>query len=127
MKHLKEQIIKTLKEANKETSVDIKQYIDDIDIDEDTTSDDIKDYFFDNNAFDIEIVYYSNAIKFLSENDASLADSLELASEYGYEVENLNSTILASLLASKLEQENFDFCESEVNELIENYFENMEV
>jgi len=48
--------------------------------------------------FDYEITYYSTAIEFLKENDASLKISLELAQDFGYELKNLNSETLASLL-----------------------------
>ena len=51
--------------------------------------------------FDIEITYYSNAIEYLSENDPSLRDSLELAAVFGYPPQDLNSETLASLLASE--------------------------
>eukprot|EP00919_Chromeraceae_sp_WS-2016_P045472 GHVR01108272.1.p1 GENE.GHVR01108272.1~~GHVR01108272.1.p1 ORF type:complete len:112 (-),score=14.51 GHVR01108272.1:303-638(-) len=45
-----------------------------------------------------EVIYYSNAIEYLAENDASLKDSLSLADELGYEVKNINSELLATLL-----------------------------
>lgn len=46
----------------------------------------------------VEIIYYSNAINILKEEDQSLTESFEIALEYGYELKNLNSEILASLL-----------------------------
>jgi hypothetical protein len=60
-----------------------------------------------------EVIYYSNAIKYLSENDASLNESIGIASELGYEAKNINSELLATLLQqqnmriglSKLENE----------------------
>jgi len=74
----------------------------------------------DNGYFDEEIIYYSNAIKYLKENDASLSESLEIASEYGYTTENLNSEILASLHASKKKEEiYFEFIAEQINELLE--------
>lgn len=47
---------------------------------------------------DDEVIYYSNAIKYLSEHDASLSDSMALADELGYEIKNINSELLATLL-----------------------------
>ncbi len=44
-----------------------------------------------------EIIYYARAIEYLSKNDPSLMESLELAHEYGYAVEKLNSEVLATL------------------------------
>lgn len=52
----------------------------------------------EDNVNNEEIIYYSNAMKFLSENDPSLTDSLSIANEYGYNLEDLNSEILATLL-----------------------------
>ncbi|MBP9778616.1 MAG: hypothetical protein KBD25_05505 [Rickettsiaceae bacterium] len=48
-----------------------------------------------------EVIYYSNAIKYLADNDASLADSIEIACELGYELKNVNSELLATLLQQK--------------------------
>lgn len=45
-----------------------------------------------------EIIYYSNAMEYLSKEDASLSQSLEIASDLGYTTENLNSELLATLL-----------------------------
>ena len=44
-----------------------------------------------------EIIYYYKAIKYLSENDASLNESLELAFDMGFSLENLNSETLATI------------------------------
>lgn len=44
-----------------------------------------------------EIVYYSKAMDYLRENDTSLQESMELASDFGYETKNLNSELLATL------------------------------
>lgn len=45
-----------------------------------------------------EIIYYARAIEYLKENDTSLQHSIELASEYGYTLENISSELLATLL-----------------------------
>lgn len=53
-----------------------------------------------------DVIYYATAIKFLAENDASLGESLQLASDMGYETKNLNSELLATLLLQqKLSEE----------------------
>ena len=44
-----------------------------------------------------EVIYYSNAIGYLSSNDPSLRESLMLASEFGFKVEDLSSETLATL------------------------------
>ena len=45
-----------------------------------------------------DIIYYSRAIEYLSENDASLVDSLALAHEYGFTLDKLDSETLATIL-----------------------------
>src|SRR5690625_421179 len=56
-----------------------------------------------------DVVYYSNAIKYLSENDPSLQISLGLAKDLGYSLENINSELLATLLLQdELETELFN-------------------
>ena len=45
-----------------------------------------------------ELIYFSTAMKFLAEEDASLTNSLELANDMGYSLENLNSETLATIL-----------------------------
>ena len=51
--------------------------------------------------FEIGVIYYSNAMKYLSEYDASLQCSLEIASDLGFSIRDLNSETLASLLKSQ--------------------------
>lgn len=45
-----------------------------------------------------DIIYSRDAMKYLSENDMSLGLSLTLAHEMGYELKDLSSEILASIL-----------------------------
>ncbi len=51
---------------------------------------------------EVEIIYYSTAIKLLMEHDQSLCDSLEIANEYGYTTDKLNSELLATLLIQSM-------------------------
>ena len=101
------------------TEIDVLNYVDIDNIDMSNPFDSICEMIEDNNGFDIEIIYYSNAIDFLAKNDQSLQESLGIAFEYGYEVQNLNSEILASLLASKLIRDEFYSLESEINDFFE--------
>ena len=71
---------------------------------------DVNEIFEDlqeNGYFNEEVIYYSSAIRYLKDNDPSLNESLELATEYGYSTENLNSELLASLHASKKKEDQF--------------------
>ena len=67
-----------------------------------------------------EIIYYSNAIKYLAENDASLTESLGLASELCYEVKNLNSEVLATLLSQQNSREELDGLRTEIEDIFDN-------
>ena len=62
----------------------------------------------DNGFFHVDITYYYKAMEYLKEHDPSLSESLELAAEYGYETQNLNSETLASLHASRDRENKFD-------------------
>ena len=65
-----------------------------------------------------EIIYYHKAIKYLSENDASLNESLEIAHEYGFTTENINSELLATLLYQQKLSENWSAISEEIEEII---------
>ena len=69
-------------------------------------------------AFNIEIIYYHKAMEYLSENDFSLTESLELTYEYGFELKNLNSETLASLHASQKAREDFFSLEEQINDIL---------
>ena len=104
---------------NLETEIDVLNYVDIDNIDMSNPFDSICEMIEDNNGFSIDIIYYSNAMNYLSKNDPSLKESLNIAAELCYEVQNLNSEILASLLASKLVKEEFYELESEINDFFE--------
>lgn len=82
--------------------------------------DDLAEYLQENGFFNIEIIYYNNALKYLAENDPSLTGSLALAQELGYTLDNLDSEKLASLLASKNTEEAFFELEGEISEILIN-------
>ena len=85
-----ERLIELVKDNN--LDIDIN-YIYDENKDFDQLNEDVIQYIHES-----EIIYYSKAIDYLSENDNSLFESLEIAKEYGYTIENLNSELLATLL-----------------------------
>jgi hypothetical protein len=90
-------------------------------------ADDIENLIDDNGGFEVDVIYYSNAMKFLSENDASLKDSLTLAHDLGYSMQHINSETLASLLASQMIRNEFEGIKSELNDLIETMINEVEV
>ena len=70
-----------------------------------------------------ECIYYSNAMKYLSEHDNSLNESLEIASEMGYEVEQLNSELLATLLMQRKELEALYDAKDDLEDLYNEFIE----
>jgi hypothetical protein len=100
----KDAIIKLQENSNLET--DLLYIIEESDAE---NIDELADYIEEQtNGFQVEIIYYARAMDYLLENDPSLQYSLEIAHEYGYTTDKLNSELLASLLASQNERENFD-------------------
>lgn len=84
------------------------------------------DLLRNSNFFEIEVIYYRSAIEYLSENDPSLRESLEIADEYGYKCSDLNSEMLASLLKSRNFEEEFYSNRTEIEQLFEEIQESSE-
>jgi len=124
MKNLTEtqtqKIVDFLIEIENDTKIEILSYINLQNIDLENAFDSISEVIEENNGFDIEIIYYSNAMEYLTRNDNSLRESIEIALDYGYELKNINSELLASLLASQNSREQFNNYENEINELFKN-------
>lgn len=80
-----------LKELFKDTSFENYQYEDF------STADELMEAMQEEISQD-EVIYFSNAMEYLMENDSSLMESCELASDLGYETKNLNSELLATIL-----------------------------
>lgn len=87
---------------------------------------DIRDYIYetltDKGAFQVEIIYYYQAHKYLCENQA-IDDAIEIATELGITIDYLTSERLASLHASKKAEEEFLDLEMEIFENIYNLLE----
>ena len=118
---LKNKIETFLKSLNID-NLEITDFIDIENIDLNNPIESIYDQIDDNGGFNIDIIYYSNAIKYLQENDPSLRESLAIANELGFEPKNLNSEILASLLASQNVRNDFYDAESKIS----NFFEELQ-
>lgn len=101
------------------SNIEIMDYIDVEDV---NSFDDIVEQLEDRNGFQVDIIYYSEAIKYLAENDASLRESIELAIEYGYELSSLNSEVLASIHASSQSREIFnDMVRDKIEDFLTNW------
>lgn len=108
--------------ANLDTEIDILSLVDIDNIDYNNAFDSICDMIEDNNGFDIDVIYFSNAMDYLSENDPSLRESLSLAYDMGFTADNLNSEVLASLLKTENVKNDFYSLEDDIN----NFFEELE-
>ena len=85
----------------------------------------------DNDSFDMvieaceqyinenEIIYYYNAMKFLSANDASLGQSIGLAVDCGIDLTNVSSETLANLLNQELSRNELYSLQSDIQEILE--------
>ena len=113
LEQLKTAITDTFKDSDLEPldflhDSDLQEFIDDNEEDTDGIVNDFRDNLVEQQGFlDEDVIYYSVAIEYLKENDPSLRESLEIAAEYGYELQNLNSETLASLLKSQNNREEF--------------------
>jgi nitric oxide synthase oxygenase domain/subunit len=127
-KFINDSIETILKEYSDKTGLDLSYHLSDVELD--NVENWIDDRIDNNRVLDVEVIYYSVAIQYLAENDPSLAESMEIANEYGYTTENLNSELLASLLASREASEKFyeyrDQLIEDLEEVNEQYLEHLE-
>ncbi len=120
--------LKTLEKqfAELNNRIELTDYLENLinfeDIDENTDFQDIYNMVDDNGGFNVEIIYFSEAIKYLSKNDSSLNESLEIAKEYGYTIDNLSSEILATLHCQNEIRDEFSELENEINEILTEFF-----
>jgi len=102
--------------SNLDTEIDVLDYVDPEDV---NSYDDVYNQLDEAGGFDVEIIYYGNAMDYLAEHDPSLIDSLEIADEYGYRPEDLNSEVLASILATRRTREDFKNWEPEITKFFD--------
>lgn len=86
----------------------------------------ILDVLEDQMAFSEEVIGYSRAMEFLMENDWSLQSSMRLASDMGFEVSNLTSETLASLLWEDMNRDAFHEMSDEIERFMEDLLEEIE-
>ena len=118
----KQEIIEYFDRISADLEFDIMEHLTEDDLDDMEDFFDLMELLRDYSAFNIDIIYYHKAMKYLQENDPSLTESLNIANELGYSINssNLNSELLASLLASqKAEEELYEY-ETQINELLTN-------
>jgi len=114
----KQEIIEYFERISADLEFDIMDHLTEDDLDDMEDFDYLIDTLRDDGAFDIEIIYYHKAMQYLMDNDTSLYDSLNIANDMGYKTCDLNSEMLASLLASQNAEEEFYEYEAQINELL---------
>lgn len=82
-------------------------------------TEDLREELEEGGYFNQDIVYYSNAIKYLADNDPSFTRAFTLATELGYDMRNLNSEILATLVHSDDLYEQWNINEEKIQEFID--------
>ena len=82
--------------------------------------DELSEIILENYIYTEEVIYYSRAMEFLKENDPSMQVSLWLASDIGYDCENLNSELLATLLLQEFLLEEWNENLNEIEEILFN-------
>jgi phosphoenolpyruvate carboxylase len=124
----RDRVYKFLSELN--TEIEVTYFVDvndleveDFDIDMFETIDNI---IQDSNGFDQDVVYYASAMDYLRENDPSLRESIDIASQYGYDINNINSELLASLLKTQYVINEFNELKDEINEFFEELYNELE-
>ncbi len=80
----------------------------------------IKELLDESGQFNIEMNYYSDAIQYLKDNDPSFNLSLQLAEEIGCSITDINSQLLASLLASDEVRQQYNNLKNEIEEFFDN-------
>ena len=120
------QVLRIIEEEEK--SYDFNDYVKNyIDIDrfkEIECEDGLKDYLDELNEDEAitgtEIIYYETAMDYLKENDPSLNESIDLAVAMNFELSSINSELLASLLKSENNLEDYNsFIEEVFNQVLD--------
>jgi hypothetical protein len=124
IKQYKMELTTKFRELERKYSLDIEtipyEYYDDLE-----DAKDFESYFeeLEESTYQVECIYYSNAMKYLTEHDNSLSESLEIASEMGYEVGDLNSELLATLLMQRKESEALYDAKDDLEDLYNEFIE----
>lgn len=69
--------------------------------------DDLSDCVVMNGLLNVEFIGYHKAMKYLMREDFSLSESMEMASDLGYEAKDINSELLAGIHATEQKGKHF--------------------
>ena len=104
---------------------DLSQISFDMDENDINSADDVFEYIEDR-INEIEIIYYANAMKILSENDPSLQVSMEYADDYGYRCKDINSELLATILCQEWARQDLDNIRDDIEEVVDEWLDSDE-
>lgn len=125
MKKATEKLLLIIAELEKNYDLNdyLENYIDVEELEEAIDNDSLQEYLEelddDGDITQTEVIYYSSAIQYLAENDQSLNESMEIAKEYWYELDSINSELLASLLKSRNNEDDYNVLISDIIEKFE--------
>lgn len=71
------------------------------------------------NFFEVEFVYYYDAMEYLAKEDNSLMFAVGYAVEQGYSLENMNSVVLATIHATTTFKNEFEEAEYKIDDLFD--------
>lgn len=89
------------------------------------SADDVFEYIEDK-INEIEVIYYDNAMKILSKYDPSLRESLEYASDLGYDCKDLNSELLATIACQEWARQDLDDIRDDIEYVVDEWLEDDE-
>jgi len=116
-RRLKQRIRETYDQNPKYHELDIDAIIREIESSDSLFDlDELNEVVWDSGVLQEEFIYYHDAIKYLMENDPSLSEAFEIASEHCFDTKNLNSCVLAGLLASRQNEEDWHNLSRELDE-----------
>ena len=104
---------------------DLSQISFDMDESEIGSADDVFEYI-EERINEIEVIYYDNAMKILSKYDPSLQESLEYASDLGYDCKDLNSELLATIACQEWARQDLDDIRDDIEDIVEEWLEDSE-
>ena len=125
MKKATEKLLLIIAELEKNYDLNdyLENYIDVEELEEAIDNDSLQEYLEelddDGDITRTDVIYYSIAIQYLAENDQSLNESMEIAKEYWYELDSINSELLASLLKSRNNADDYNVLISDIIEKFE--------
>lgn len=97
----------------------------DMDEDEISSADDVITYIEDK-IYEIEVIYYANAMKILMEYDPSLQESMGFADEMGLSCKDINSELLATLLCQGWAKQDLYDITDDIEEVVDEWLESDE-